>query len=90
MRDSDVQRREPKAAKLGDLRATFATLLLQKGLEPIKVMKLGGWKTLKTMMIYVRKAGVDVAGTLDDFVLHDPEKRNGSLIDLFSSENRAK
>lgn len=41
-----------------DLRATWATLLLSKGVEPIKVMIMGGWKDLKTMQYYVRKAVV--------------------------------
>ncbi len=37
-----------------DLRATWATLLLSKGVAPIKVMSIGGWKDLKTMMVYMR------------------------------------
>ena len=45
-----------------DLRATWATIMLSKGIEPIKVMKMGGWKDIKTMMIYARKAGVDIVG----------------------------
>lgn len=48
-----------------DLRATWATLLLSKGVEPIKVMKMGGWKDIETMMIYARKAGVDIKGATD-------------------------
>lgn len=53
-----------------DLRATWATILLSKGVEPIKVMKMGGWKNLETMMIYARKAGVDIRGSLDSLKLH--------------------
>lgn len=48
-----------------DLRATWATLMLSKGVEPIKVMKMGGWKDIETMMIYARKAGVDIKGITD-------------------------
>lgn len=48
-----------------DLRATWATILLSKGVEPIKVMKMGGWKDIETMMIYARKAGVDIKGATD-------------------------
>jgi integrase len=48
-----------------DLRASWATLLLSKGVEPIKVMKMGGWRDLETMMIYARKAGVDIKGATD-------------------------
>ena len=60
------------AIRFHDLRATWATLLLSKGVEPIKVMIMGGWKDLKTMQIYVRKAGVDIAGATDCLNLHDP------------------
>ena len=48
-----------------DLRATWATILLSKGVEPLKVMILGGWKDIKTMQIYIRKAGVDIKGVED-------------------------
>jgi integrase len=53
-----------------DLRASWATMLLSKGVEPIKVMKMGGWKDLETMMIYARKAGVDIKGATDCLNLH--------------------
>lgn len=45
-----------------DLRASWATVMLSKGVEPIKVMAMGGWKDLKTMQVYVRKSGVDIKG----------------------------
>lgn len=64
-----------------DLRATWATLLLSKGVEPIRVMKMGGWKDMKTMMIYVRTAGVDIKGMtncLDD--LHNPATEAGQVL----------
>ena len=56
-----------------DLRATWATLLLSKGVEPIKVMKMGGWKDIETMMIYARKAGVDIKGATDCLNLYSGE-----------------
>lgn len=56
-----------------DLRATWATILLSKGVEPIKVMKMGGWKDLETMMIYARKAGVDIKGAMDCLNFHSIE-----------------
>lgn len=56
-----------------DLRATWATMLLSKGVEPIKVMKMGGWKDLATMMIYARKAGIDIRGAMDCLNLHGDE-----------------
>lgn len=45
-----------------DLRASWATLLLSKGVAPSKVMAMGGWKDMDTMMIYMRKAGIDIKG----------------------------
>lgn len=64
-----------------DLRATWATIMLSKGVEPIKVMIQGGWKDLKTMQIYVRKAGVDIRGATDKLDLHNPIIEN-RLINL--------
>ena len=58
------------SVRFHDLRATWATLLLSKGVTPIKVMIMGGWKDLKTMQIYVRKAGVDTRGATDCLDLH--------------------
>ncbi|MEN9810208.1 MAG: hypothetical protein RLZZ488_1775 [Pseudomonadota bacterium] len=59
-----------------DLRATWATILLTKGVEPIKVMTIGGWKDMKTMMYYVRAAGVDIAGVTSclDFSTRSPSE----------------
>jgi integrase len=63
-----------------DLRATWATLLLSKGVEPIRVMKMGGWKDLKTLMIYVRMAGVDIRGMTDCLDLHNPYVDVGQVL----------
>lgn len=65
-----------------DLRATWATILLTKGVEPIKVMVLGGWKDLKTMQIYIRKAGVNIKGATDNLTLHNPIKNIADVLDL--------
>ena len=45
-------------------------------------MKAGGWKDLKTMMIYVRKAGVDIRGMMDRMDLHNPSKSVGTLLNF--------
>lgn len=68
-----------------DLRATWATMLLSKGVEPIKVMKMGGWKDLETMMIYARKAGVDIKGAMDCINLQTDTP--GNLLKLTSCSN---
>lgn len=47
---------------LHSLRACGATHLLQYGLEPILVMRLGGWKSLRSMQHYIRQSGIDVQG----------------------------
>lgn len=56
-----------------DLRASWATLLLSKGVEPAKVMTMGGWADMGTMMIYMRKAGICIKGStevLDNLSTH--------------------
>lgn len=63
-----------------DLRASWTTMLLSRGVEPAKVMKLGGWKDLKTMMIYLRKAGIDTRGTLSNFTIHDGSPKIGEVL----------
>lgn len=47
------------------LRACFATQMLRSGVEPAKVMKICGWKELKTMQHYVRLAGIEIQGATD-------------------------
>lgn len=47
------------------LRACFATQLLAKGTPPAIVMKICGWRDLKTMEFYIRVAGVDEKGATD-------------------------
>lgn len=53
------------AIRFHDLRATWATMLLAKGVAPARVMSMGGWKDMETMMIYMRKAGLDIKGATD-------------------------
>lgn len=62
-----------------DLRASWATLLLSKGVPPSQVMAQGGWADMNTMMIYMRKAGIDIRNStsvLDSFQTHGlPESK---------------
>jgi hypothetical protein len=32
-------------------------------------MAMGGWKDMETMMIYIRKAGLNIKGSMKDFDL---------------------
>lgn len=62
-----------------DLRATWATMLLAKGVAPAAVMSMGGWKDMETMMIYMRKAGLDIKGAtncLDKVFNHETRTDN--------------
>jgi integrase len=70
------------AIRFHDLRATWATLMLSKGVEPIRVMIMGGWKDLKTMQLYVRKAGVDVKGITKCLDLHNPSLSPAKVLDF--------
>ena len=47
------------------LRACFATHMLAQGANQAAVMKIGGWRDIKTFQIYVRLAGVEVKGATD-------------------------
>ncbi len=70
--------------KYHDLRATWATIMMSNGIEPIKVMSMGGWKSLSRLQIYVRKAGLNVRGITDNLNIHDPCKTGGELVVLRS------
>jgi len=65
-----------------DLRASWATVMLAKGVEPIKVMIMGGWKEMKTMMIYMRKAGVEIRSITDDLRLHNPSREAAKVFQI--------
>jgi integrase len=67
-----------------DLRATWCTLMLAKGAQPAKVMIMGGWKDLKTMMVYMRKAGISIKGITDVLELHNPSREAAKVVALGS------
>lgn len=64
------------------LRACFATELLKRGVDVPSVMRVGGWKSLKTMMHYVRLSGVSDKGITDplDYRSEDPSLANKTLL----------
>lgn len=51
--------------KFHALRACFATQLISTGIPATVVMKICGWKDLKTMQRYIRLAGIDEAGATE-------------------------
>ncbi len=64
------------------LRACFATELLKRGVDIPSVMRVGGWKSIKTMMHYVRLSGVQDKGITDplDYRTVSPEETNRRLL----------
>ena len=58
------------------LRACFATQLIGSGVEPVKVMKICGWKDLKTLSVYLRLAGVEEKGVTEGLNFLPIEKDN--------------
>lgn len=50
------------SVRFHDLRATWATILLSKGVPYPIVMEMGGWAETSTMDRYLRKAGVNIKG----------------------------
>ena len=64
------------------LRACFATELLKRGVDVPSVMRVGGWKSLKTMMHYVRLSGMNDKGITDplDYRSEDPILTNKTLM----------
>jgi hypothetical protein len=45
-------------------------------------MSMGGWKDLKTMQIYIRKAGVNIKGITNNLDLHDPFNTDAKVIKM--------
>ena len=68
--------------KFHDLRACFSTFLLQDGVAAAQVMKICGWKDLKTMQSYVRLAGLEVQGATDNLKLLPDKEVMGRVIEM--------
>jgi integrase len=58
------------------LRACWATQMLANGVPAATVMKIGGWRKMSTMDIYVRLAGIEVQGATDSLDFSRPESES--------------
>lgn len=74
---------EIPSVRFHTLRACFATQLLSRGVPSIAVMKIGGWKTLKTMERYIRLSGIDVKGATEGLNFITPAGAMAAVVDLF-------
>ena len=68
--------------KFHDLRATFITNLLSRGVSLARVMSIVGHSQLKTTNGYLRKAGVDVQGATDNLGYQLFKEQNAKVIPL--------
>ncbi len=72
------------AVKFHDLRATFITQMLLRGVPLAKVMKIVGHSTIKTTMRYLRLIAEDTQGATEELGIVLPKtEEQGNLVSLF-------
>ncbi len=68
------------------LRACFATQLIRDSIAPAVVMKICGWRDLKTMQRYIRLAGIEVKGATQGLKLLPEREVMGRVVSLFRKD----
>lgn len=68
--------------KFHDLRATFITNLLSRGVSLARVMAIVGHSEIKTTNVYLRLAGVDVKGATDELGYKLPQTSEAKVYQL--------
>lgn len=74
------------SVKFHALRACFATQLLRDKVAPAIVMKICGWKDLKTMQRYIRLAGIEIEGATDGLKLLPADQVMDRVVELFKQQ----
>lgn len=73
--------------KFHTLRSCFATQLIKDGIAPAVVMKICGWKDLKTMQRYIRLAGIEVKGATHNLKILPSRDVMGRVVELFKTQS---
>ncbi|MCM0605930.1 MAG: site-specific integrase [Xanthomonadaceae bacterium] len=68
--------------KFHDLRATFITNLLSRGVSLARVMSMVGHSQIKTTNVYLRKAGVEVQGATESLGYQLPQVTDAQVFKL--------
>lgn len=66
------------------LRACFATQLIRDAVAPAIVMKICGWKDIKTMQRYIRLAGIEIEGATTGLKILPEDEVMGRVFNLFT------
>ncbi len=73
------------SVKFHDLRATFITNLLSRGVSLARVMSIVGHREIKTTNGYLRKTGVEVKSATNELGYKIPEAKPAQVLSLLES-----